>query len=177
MSAVEHRPTELMQAGEGELHIRLDTGRPCWPEIGRAAQDVIQPGALTDTRVDADNQHAPLARPNVGAQSIDQPTLTVPVEPPGPILTPRPGLRRLPKSMPDGRTQRHGADAAGPSRHDGVRGGHVAGPVPGPARGNTTGFPRGDLPLAQTTLYVVNIQSTITAIRDERPMPRTALLR
>jgi hypothetical protein len=42
LEAVQHRPQQLVQPGEGELHLRLDPGDASHPAAGRLLGQVVQ---------------------------------------------------------------------------------------------------------------------------------------
>ena len=78
---VQHRPAELVQPGECELHLRLDTHYPCHPEpaAARLLDHVLEQGRLAHTRFAAQDQRATLARPNGFQQPIERVAFAVPV--------------------------------------------------------------------------------------------------
>ena len=66
---VQHLRAQLMQPGEGQLHLRLHTGRPRHPAPVRPRSQVLQERALAYPRVTAHHQGTALTSPD----SIDEP--------------------------------------------------------------------------------------------------------
>jgi hypothetical protein len=60
---IEEWRAQLMQSGERELHLRLDSSRPCYANIYRSCGDVLQERRLADTGLTAENENAALAAP------------------------------------------------------------------------------------------------------------------
>jgi hypothetical protein len=50
IDAAEHRTAQLVQSGEGKLHLRFDTGHADHVETGRLPDQVVQQGRLADPR-------------------------------------------------------------------------------------------------------------------------------
>ena len=74
--SIEHVPTERLQAGERELHLRLHPGRPSDPTSRRGRRQMFQQGALADTCLAAQHQHPALPRSDSGDELIQHLTLT-----------------------------------------------------------------------------------------------------
>ena len=70
LHVVEHRCAQLMQPGEGELHLRLDAGQPLDTASGRVLDQIVQQHALTDPRLTAHDQRVPLSRPGSGDAAV-----------------------------------------------------------------------------------------------------------
>ena len=78
LQPVEHRGAELMEAGEGQLHLGLHAGQPGEATSGRAAPQVVQKSGLADARFAAQDQHATLSRAHVLQQPVEHLALLVP---------------------------------------------------------------------------------------------------
>ena len=63
--AAQHRPAQLMQAGEGKLHLRRGSGRPGNLEIRGPLGRVTQQGCLSYPRFAAQHQHRALPGPRI----------------------------------------------------------------------------------------------------------------
>ena len=61
---IQHRRAQLMQPGEGQLHLRLDPHRAHHPAARRLPGQVVQQRCLAHPRLTADHQHAALAGPH-----------------------------------------------------------------------------------------------------------------
>ena len=68
IETVQQRRAQLVQAGEGEVHVGFDAGRARDAKSGRALGDVVQQCGLADARLAA--QHENLALPR--ARGLDQ---------------------------------------------------------------------------------------------------------
>jgi hypothetical protein len=68
--AAQHRPAQLMQAGKGKLHLRLDPGRPGDPKAPGALGRVTQQRCLSDSRFAAQDQHRALPGPRIREQPV-----------------------------------------------------------------------------------------------------------
>ena len=79
----EHRSAQLVQPGEGKLHLRLDTGRADHVETGRLPDQVTQQGRLADPRFTPDHQDGALAASHVAHELLQDLQLTGPAEQPG----------------------------------------------------------------------------------------------
>ena len=66
---VQHRRAQLMQAGEGQLHLRLDAQRAHHPAARRLPGQVVQQRGLAHARLAADHQHPALTGPD----GLDEP--------------------------------------------------------------------------------------------------------
>ncbi len=55
---VEHRRAQLVEPGEGELHLRFDPAGPGDLEPRRRADGVVEQGGLTDPGLPLENKHA-----------------------------------------------------------------------------------------------------------------------
>ena len=73
--AAQHRPAQLMQAGEGKLHLRLDPRRPGDLEALGALGRVTQQRCLSYPRFAAQHQHRALPRPCIREQPVEPGTL------------------------------------------------------------------------------------------------------
>jgi hypothetical protein len=58
-----------MQSGEGQLHLRMHAGRPCYPASARPFGQVIQQHRLAHAGIAAHHQHPALT----GADRVNQP--------------------------------------------------------------------------------------------------------
>jgi hypothetical protein len=76
--AVQQWSTELMQAGERELHLGLDAGRRGDPAARRARDEVLEQRRLADPRLAAHDQDATLARPDAVQQPVQRLALAAP---------------------------------------------------------------------------------------------------
>jgi hypothetical protein len=72
---VEQRRAELMQAGEGQLHLGFDADRRGEPASGRTSTHVLQQRGLADPRLAAEDQDATSTTSNVCQQPIQRPAL------------------------------------------------------------------------------------------------------
>ena len=91
---VQHRRAQLVQPGEGELHLRLGAARPDDTTSRRASLQVVQQRRLADPRLAAQDQNLALTRPGIGQQTIQQIALAAATVQPRPrsrldIATPR----------------------------------------------------------------------------------------
>ena len=62
LEPVEHGRAQLMQPGEGELHLRLDARDPCDATLRGPLGDVLQQRRLADPRLAAQDLHRALPR-------------------------------------------------------------------------------------------------------------------
>jgi hypothetical protein len=69
LQPIQHRTAQLMQPGEGQLHLRLDTGGPLDAAARHAPAQVLQQRCLAHTRLAMHHQRPALA----GADSLHQP--------------------------------------------------------------------------------------------------------
>jgi len=76
----EHRSAQLVQPGEGKLHLRLDTGRADHVETGRLPDQVPQQGRLADPRFTPDHQDGALAASHVAHELVQDLQLTGPAQ-------------------------------------------------------------------------------------------------
>ncbi len=76
--AVQHGRAQLMQPGERQLHLRLNSGGPFHPAAGRLPGQVIQQRGLADSRLAAYHEYAALARPDRRYQLVKQGALVAP---------------------------------------------------------------------------------------------------
>ena len=72
LQPVEQRPAQLMQAGEGQLHIRLDPHRPHDGRIRRRRDQVFQQRRLADPGLSPQHQRPALTAPDRRDQVIQQ---------------------------------------------------------------------------------------------------------
>ena len=75
--AAQHRPAQLMQAGEGKLHFGLDPGRPDDLEARSTLGCVPQQRCLSDARFAAQYQHRAPSCPRVREQPVQPCTLGI----------------------------------------------------------------------------------------------------
>jgi hypothetical protein len=68
--------TQPVQAGERELHLRLDAGRARNPAPRRARCEVLEQRRLADTRLAAEDEQPALSAPHAGRQPIQLLALT-----------------------------------------------------------------------------------------------------
>ena len=66
---IEHRRAQLMQPGEGELHLRLDTGGTVHTAARRLLDQVLQQRRLAHARLATHDQYPAVPR----AHSLNQP--------------------------------------------------------------------------------------------------------
>ena len=71
----QHRPTQLVQPGEGQLHLGLHARRALQPASGRPLGDVLQQRRLAHPRLSVDDQRPALARPDGLQQPVEVSTL------------------------------------------------------------------------------------------------------
>jgi hypothetical protein len=72
LETAEHRRAQRTQAGEGELHLRLDAAHPGDPASLRGCRHVHQESGLADARLAAEDQHATLTRAHLRDESIQR---------------------------------------------------------------------------------------------------------
>ena len=75
VEAAQHPPAQLVQRREGQLHLRLDTLRPCHLEVLRGIGRVTQQRGLADARLAAHHQRPAVPRPDVREQPVEGPAL------------------------------------------------------------------------------------------------------
>ncbi len=73
-----HRHAQLVQPGERQLHLRLDTGRPQDLTPGRALHQVLDEGGFADSGLTAENQYLAPALSGAGDHVVQGPALAVP---------------------------------------------------------------------------------------------------
>jgi hypothetical protein len=74
----EHLPAELVQTGEGELHLRLYAGGSRQPEARRRPHRVVEKRGLADPRRATHEQSAALPRAGGSEQLVDRLALATP---------------------------------------------------------------------------------------------------
>ena len=79
VEVIQHRGAQLMQPGEGQLHLRLHAGRPRYPASARPFGQVVQQHRLAHARVAAHHQHPALAGPDRVDQPVQHVALAVAV--------------------------------------------------------------------------------------------------
>ena len=67
----EQRRAQPVQAGERELHLGLDAGRPRDPEVVRGGREMAEERGLADTGLTAQHEHPALATANVCDQPVE----------------------------------------------------------------------------------------------------------
>ena len=83
LETIEHRRQQLMQPGEGQLHLRLDAGGAYHTAAGRLLDEVVQQRRLAHARLAPQHQGPALAR----ADRFDEPVEHVALAAPAPELT------------------------------------------------------------------------------------------
>ena len=68
---IEKGSAELMQAGEGELHLSLDAGESDDPEVRRLIRDVLEQRGLADARLTVHHQRPTPAIPYGVQQTVE----------------------------------------------------------------------------------------------------------
>ncbi len=66
--AIEHRPAQLMQPGEGELHLGVDADGAGDAQVGCRPGHVLEQRGLPHARLAAEHEHAALT----GAHAVEQ---------------------------------------------------------------------------------------------------------
>jgi hypothetical protein len=66
LERAKHRPEQLLQPGERELHIGLHARRPSDDASRRLFDELLEQGCLADPRLAADNHDSAASRPDVG---------------------------------------------------------------------------------------------------------------
>jgi hypothetical protein len=79
VEVVQHRGAQLMQSGEGQLHLRVHTGRPRYPASARPFGQIIEQHRLAHARIAAYHQHPALPRPDRVDQPVEHVAFAVPV--------------------------------------------------------------------------------------------------
>ena len=79
----EHRRAQLVQPGEGELHLRLDAGHAGHPETGRLGDQMSQQFRLADPRLSPHDQDGALTASHVRDEPSQDLQLAGPAEQPG----------------------------------------------------------------------------------------------
>src|SRR5690348_16587121 len=69
-----------MQPGERQLHLGLDASRADDPAVMRGGRQMVQQGALADSRLAAEDQHPALARAYAGNESFQHAALRITVK-------------------------------------------------------------------------------------------------
>ena len=90
VEVIQHRRAQLMQPREGQLHLRLDPGRPRHPASVRPSGQVVQQRGLADARVAAHHQHPALTGPDRADQPVQHVALAVTAGQPRPTTRPLP---------------------------------------------------------------------------------------
>jgi hypothetical protein len=85
--AGEHRSAQLVEAGEGQLHLGLDARGPGDPAPGRALGQVVQQRGLAHAGLASHDQHLALARVDAGQEPVQPRLLALPAPQFGPALT------------------------------------------------------------------------------------------
>jgi hypothetical protein len=80
LEPIEQRCAELMQAGVGQLHLRLRPYRPHDLEVRRRVDQVLQQRRLADPGLATQNQRPTLAAADVSDQAVQQGALSGPPE-------------------------------------------------------------------------------------------------
>jgi hypothetical protein len=80
LNPIQHRPEQLVQPGESQLHLRLHTGGTLHTAARRSIDQVVQQRRLAHARIAAHHQHPTLA----GASSFDEPVEHVALAAPTP---------------------------------------------------------------------------------------------
>ena len=94
--AAEHRHTQRMQAGECELHLRLDAGRSGDPASVRVCRQMFQQSGLADSCLTAEDKHTTLPRAHSRDESLQHVALEDTVEQPRPWKV---GVQHLSRSL------------------------------------------------------------------------------
>ena len=76
--AVQQGRAQLMQDGERQFHLGLNTRRPHDATVGRALLHVVQQDGLADSRLTAQDQHPALTRAYLVQQSVQYRLLAIP---------------------------------------------------------------------------------------------------
>src|SRR5262249_23754452 len=71
---------QRVETGEGELHLRLDAGRPCDPTSARRRRQVAEEGGLADACFAAEHQHMALAREHARDELVEDTPLIYAIE-------------------------------------------------------------------------------------------------
>ncbi len=79
LEAIEHRRQQLMQPGERELHLRLDTRGTRHTEARRVFDQVVQQHRLAHARLAAHHQRQALTRANSFGQPVEDVALAAAV--------------------------------------------------------------------------------------------------
>jgi hypothetical protein len=85
--AVQHRCAQLVQPGEGQLHLGLDPRGPCDPAPGRGLLEVVEERGLADPRLAAQDQHLAAAGPDPGQEPVQRLALLAPATQSRPRVT------------------------------------------------------------------------------------------
>ena len=83
VESVEHRRAELMDAGERQLHLRLDARDLRDTESRRLPGDVLEQRRLSDARLASDDQDGALTLAHVCQEPVEHFALAGPVNEPG----------------------------------------------------------------------------------------------
>ena len=79
LGAIQQRRAQLVQPGEGQLHLRLHAGRAGHPAPRRAPGQVLQQDGLAHARLPAHYQGPALTTPHAVHEPVQDPALGVPV--------------------------------------------------------------------------------------------------
>jgi hypothetical protein len=77
---VEHRGAELMERGEGQLHLRLHARDPDQPQVRGRPGHVVQQRALADPGLTADHDDAAPPRAELMQEPVEQLAFSLPVQ-------------------------------------------------------------------------------------------------
>ena len=77
---VQHRRTQLMQAGERELHLGLHAGRSHDATPGAGRRQVVQQRGLADSRFTTQHQHATVVGSHIVQETVQDLALAAPAE-------------------------------------------------------------------------------------------------
>ena len=92
----EHRPKQLLQPSERELHVSLHARRPGHHASGRLLDQLLEQRCLPDPRLAADDQDPAPSRPDIGQEPGESHLLTVPTaQSPRLVFGRRPNLATL----------------------------------------------------------------------------------
>ncbi len=75
---VQHRCAELVQPGEGQLHLGFDPSGPCDPAPGRPPFEVVEQHGLADARLAAQHEHLAAAGTDLGQEPVQCLALLLP---------------------------------------------------------------------------------------------------
>lgn len=78
LERVEHRPEQLLQAGERKLHVGLHAGHPRHHASRRLLDQLLEQGGLSDTCLAAHDQGPAASGPNAGQEPAESLSLTAP---------------------------------------------------------------------------------------------------